>query len=435
MSEENVAAVVGAGSPATAGGLTCEVAAVAMEPVAMTPVSVSERYAFLDILRGFALFGVLAANMRAFNLPMLMYDHTQLMFAGRADVWTQALMDVFISAKFWALFSFMFGLGFAIEMTRAQARSVKFPWFYLRRLGALAMFGVIHGMLIWNGDVLLSYAMGGFLLFWFRKAKKKTLLIWLTCMWGVGVLANVAFFVVSRLHIKSHIGIATGADGKLDMAKMRQIISVYQHARLGGVVRENVAQYFQFVWLQDLILGVLGLAIFMLGLYVWRLGVLQDLEAWKPRLKRVCAWTLPLGLALQAWGVGYGHFAPKHTVETVLEMVTGIADLPSVPMTSCGYATGLALLFLNARRRRWIAPLGPVGRMALTNYLTQSVVCMLFWTGITTGLYGRVGPAWDFVATLVLFGAQILFSKWWLARFRFGPAEYVWRMATYLKRP
>jgi hypothetical protein len=113
---------------------------------AIGPVAQTERYVVMDVLRGFALFGVLAANMRSFNLPMGIYPTPEKIFSGRADVWTQALLDIFISAKFYTLFAFLFGLGFAIQMTRAAARSSKFPWFYLRRLAALATMGLIHGI-------------------------------------------------------------------------------------------------------------------------------------------------------------------------------------------------------------------------------------------------------------------------------------------------
>jgi len=100
-----------------------------------------------------------------------------------------------------------------------------------------------------------------------------------------------------------------------------------------------------------------------------------------------------------------------------------------------GYASGLALIFLQEDRRKWLLPFAAVGRTALTNYLMQSVLCTLFFYHYTTGLYGRIGPAWAWVPTVILYSAQVVISNWWLTRYRFGPMEWLWRGMTYGKFP
>ena len=119
------------------------------------PVSLSERILFIDVLRGMALFGILAANMRAFVAPLDAYGDIGLLFHSRADVLAQAFIDWFFQGKFISIFSFLFGLGFAIQLSRAETRGVRFLKLYPRRLLALALFGIIHGILIWSGDILL----------------------------------------------------------------------------------------------------------------------------------------------------------------------------------------------------------------------------------------------------------------------------------------
>lgn len=415
------------------------------------PVQQEERYVLMDVVRGFALFGVLAANMRSFNLPLTVYETPEKFFSGSADVWAQSLLNVFISAKFYSLFAFLFGLGFAIQMTRAQARSSKFPRFYLRRLAALAMFGLVHGILIWNGDILFAYSVGGFLLFWFRNAKLKTVRNWVLSLWGFATAVLTAQWIVQHLGIKLHIGVGTGQGTGPNLSDVRSIIAVYAHAHLLGTVRETALEYFgghapsrlhPFAWVTaylvpNCVLGTVSVAIFLLGLWVWRKGVLQDLEIFRPSLRRVCAWTLPLGLFLSAAAEIHLHLighVPPHARPPFGALLSDYASFLGVPILSCGYATLLALLF-TSDRRRWVLWLAPVGRMALTNYLMQSIVCVAFYSGILTGLYGRVGPAWDFAATVVLYAAQIAFSHWWLARYRFGPMEWLWRTLTYGKRP
>ena len=140
-----------------------------LESPRVGPVGLSERILFVDILRGMALFGILAANMRAFVAPLEAYGNIQALFHSRADVLAQAFIDTFIQGKFISIFSFLFGMGFAIQMSRAEARGVRFLSFYPRRLLALALFGLIHGVLIWAGDILLTYAFSGAILLLFRK--------------------------------------------------------------------------------------------------------------------------------------------------------------------------------------------------------------------------------------------------------------------------
>jgi uncharacterized protein len=413
----------------------------------MAPVASQERYVLMDILRGFALFGVLAANMRGFNLPLSAYGAPEKFFAGRADMVAQFLLDWFISGKAYAMFAFLFGLGFAIQMTRARARSSQFPWFYLRRIAALALFGVVHGLLIWNGDILVPYAMAAFVLFWFRNAKLKTVGRWVVGVWGLIFTAITTLFVVIHTRLADrfhgHIGAPAGVPGDAG-----QVISVYRHAHLAGVVRETALLWtanhppthaHPWAWLQGELLmdagtALLSFTFFLLGLYVWRKGVLQESGAWRPRLARLCRWTLPLGLVAHLV-TGICKMHPKYNSVAGVDWALTLFTLFGMPVLACGYATLLALLFTSERWRPKVAWLAPVGRMALTNYLMQSVVCVAFYSGILTGLYGRVGPAWDWVATLTLYSVQVAWSHWWLGRYRFGPAEWLWRALTYGKRP
>src|SRR5258708_20866662 len=151
-----------------------------MQPEAQRggPVSLSERIVFIDVLRGMALFGILAANMRAFFAPIDAYGNSGALFHSRADVLAQIFIAAFIQGKLIAIFSFLFGMGFAIQMSRAEERGVRFLGFYPRRLLALALFGLIHGIVIWAGDILLTYSVAGALLLLFLKRSQKTALTW-----------------------------------------------------------------------------------------------------------------------------------------------------------------------------------------------------------------------------------------------------------------
>jgi len=392
------------------------------------PASLSERVLFIDVLRGMALFGILAANMRAFFAPLDAYGHIGVLFPGRADVLAQAFITALIQGKFISIFSFLFGMGFAIQMSRAEARGARFMGFYPRRLLALGLFGVIHGILIWAGDILLTYAISGAILLLFRKRQQKTLLWWVGGLFALPIVASSVFLGLyfSRFH-------RAWMDPKPpDMKELYRVIDVYAH----GTVRQILAQNW-VEWKRELPaegFAVYAVALFLLGMWVWRAGIVQRLDEYKPVLKRVCAWCIPVGLIVSVYEATVWAVVPPGTV-SLWGWFAGILWLPGSHTLAAGYMSGLALIFLNEDWRRYLLPFAAVGRTALTNYLLQSVLCTLFFYHCTTGLYGRIGPAMGLVPTVILFGAQIAASNWWLKRYCFGPMEWLWRGMTYGKFP
>lgn len=398
------------------------------ESTDLVPVSVSERILFVDVLRGMALFGILAANMRAFFAPLDAYDQIGVLYHSRADVIAQAFIDAFVQGKFISIFSFLFGMGFAIQMSRAEARGARFMGFYPRRLLALALFGLIHGVLIWAGDILLTYAFSGAILLLFRKRQQKTLLWWAGGLFALPIALATAFLGLyfSRFH-------RPWMDPKPpDLKKLHAVIDIYAH----GTVRQILAQNW-VEWKQALpytLFAIYAVALFLLGMWVWRAGIAQRLEEYRPVLERACAWCIPIGLIMSMYVATVRSAVPRGTV-SLWGWSAAILWLPGAHILSAGYVSGLALIFLRERARRILLPFAAVGRMALTNYLLQSVLCTLFFYHYTTGLYGRLGPAMGFVPTLILYGAQVVFSNWWLNRYRFGPMEWLWRGMTYGKFP
>jgi len=392
------------------------------------PITSAERILYIDMLRGMALFGILAANMRGFNAPDSVYGDIKILFHGRADLIAQAFIDIFIQGKFVTLFSFLFGLGFAVQFTRAEARGAKFMSFYPRRLAALALFGLIHGIVIWWGDILLNYALAGAMLLFFRNRDQRTLL-W----WAGGIF-------VSPTLVASGFGIAAlfgrgpmaGPFKPPNLSKIQSVIDIYSHGSALQMLRENFV-----VWkgeLPTLLFSTYAVFLFLLGLWVWRAGIIERLDEYKPVLKRVCAWCLPIGIVANAL-IALARLQPPAGHLTATAFFANVLNLPAAHILSAGYAAGLAVLIQNPAWRRRLTPFAAVGRMALTNYLTESILCTLFFYNYTTGLYGRVGPALDLIPTFVLYGAQVIFSNWWLGRYRFGPLEWIWRGMTYGKLP
>jgi uncharacterized protein len=232
-----------------------------MESQPVGPVSLAERILFIDVLRGMALFGILAANMRAFFAPLDCYDNIGILFHGRADVLAQAFIDVFIQGKFISIFSFLFGLGFAIQMSRAQARGARFMGFYPRRLLALALFGLVHGIFIWAGDILLTYALSGAILLLFRNRQQKTLLWWATGLFSLPIVLSTVFLSVYNSRFRP----AWMVPKPPDMKKLYAIINIYAH----GTVRQIMAQNW-VEWRQQLPWELF--AIYAAALFRWACG-------------------------------------------------------------------------------------------------------------------------------------------------------------------
>ena len=405
-----------------------EASAQVAEVERVGPVTLAERIQFIDVLRGMALFGILAANMRGFFAPMDAYEHIGALYPGRADVLAQFFIDAFIQGKFISIFSFLFGMGFAIQMSRAEARGVKFMSFYPRRLLALALFGVIHGALIWSGDVLLTYACSGAILLLFRNREQKTLLWWAGGLFALPIVASTVFFGLyfSRWHR------AWMNPKPVDMAKLHAAVQIYAHGTWRQIMAQNWLE-----WKRELPttgFAVYATALFLLGMWVWRAGIVQRLGEYAPVLRRVCAWCLPVGMAISVFVAVEKAVVPAGTVSAA-RWLAGTFWLPGSHILAAGYAAGLALLFLREDWRKRLLPFAAVGRTALTNYLMQSVVCTLFFYSWGTGLHGRIGPAWGLVPTVILYGAQVVVSNWWLGRYRFGPMEWLWRGMTYGKFP
>ena len=401
---------------------------MSLESQRVGPVSLSERIVFIDVLRGMALFGILAANMRAFFAPLDAYSVTGALYPGHADVIAQAFVNAFIQGKFISIFSFLFGMGFAMQMTRAEARGARFMGFYPRRLLALALFGLIHGILIWAGDILVTYALSGAILLLFRNRQQKTLLWWAGGLFSLPIVVSSVFFTIYNTRFRPH----WMEQKPPDVKKFHDIINIYAH----GTVRQIMAQNW-VEWKQELPLDLFAIyatGLFLLGMWVWRSGIVQHLDEYQPVLKRVCAWCLPIGAIVSIYSATVTAIIPPGSV-SVWAWSSGVLWLPSAHILAAGYISGLALLLMNEGWRRRLLPFAAVGRMALTDYLMQSVVCTLFFYHYTTGLYGKMGPAIGLIPTVVLYWAQVVFSNWWLRRYRFGPMEWLWRGLTYGKFP
>lgn len=396
----------------------------------MGPVRAHERIVTLDILRGIALLGVLIANVWLwFNgLWFLFPDYRETLLVLSLDSVAYYGIDLLVNGKAITTFSFLFGLGFAIQMLRAEEKGVHFPSLYRRRLLLLLLFGVVHGIFLWYGDILTAYALVGFVLILFRKRMDRTLAIWAGILLvGMPALLGALVWMAGGM---------AGADEAAKAAQNAAALEAFRSGSFGPVLEENLRMLAWFWGGKRLLFLPTLLDIFLVGLLVGRKRVFEDVEGHRPAFRRVRNWGLGLGLAMSAGVVLLQIFVPFEFWEAnAWTALPGtVLHFSAFLILAAGYmATVTLLVHERAAWKRRLSIFAPVGRMALTNYLAQSVLCLLIFYGYGLGLIAHLGPAAALAISLGVFAVQIVCSHWWLARFRFGPMEWVWRALTYGK--
>lgn len=380
-----------------------------------------DRIALLDALRGFALLGILLANILVFSGWAFLSDGGRAALAGdEGALWQLRLHKLLIDGKFYTLFSLLFGAGFALQLERLSRRSADGLRIYRRRVLILLGIGLAHSWLIWDGDILVLYALMGLLLPLFHRRSGRALLAWSAVLIFVVPFAGVALVRAmgwpadaGLLALSDRIAIAIGGvDPKDGVGWLRR--SDF-HAWLAFVVSGPF-----FSWGLKLmswrIAKVLG--IMLLGIYIGRrlaAGTLLD----DRRLLWRVFW---IGLLIGA-PASFAYALQPELLQSDWRSMIG-----TVPL-ALAYAAAFLLAWPHAQRL--LGLLAPAGRMALTNYLAQSVICIFVFYGIGLGQVGYWPPAGFYAFALGLFAAQVAFSRWWLARHPQGPMEALWRRWTY----
>ncbi len=400
------------------------------------PVQQQERIEVIDILRGFAVFGILLVNlMFFFNTPPTLHM-TGFQWPGPANRIVEKATEFFAMGKFYTLFSFLFGLGFSVQLMRGEARGVNVVPIYRRRLFVLFLFGLVHGLLIWFGDILSTYALVGFFLLLFRKRKQKTLIVWAIICFSISMILPMVRSTVVQIQ-RSNPEKEKKATEKMKKERAEwkteaeENIRIYSSGTYRDLMEQRVLDFSRNLSFAVIFCSQF-LGIFLIGLYVGRRGLFQNISEELPFLDTVLRWGLPIGVIGNViWIISneYSDFLRADLLWGIGNSIYGIA----VPALSFSYIAGIILLVQNESWRRRLAPLSYVGRMALSNYLTHSVVCTLLFYSYGFGLYGKITPVQNLLIALMIYPLQIPISKWWLSRYQFGPAEWLWRSLTYGK--
>lgn len=395
------------------------------------PVRSGERYILLDALRGLALLGICLANFPEFSLyTFLKEDAAAGMSTAGIDRIVRYLQYVFIDGKFYTLFSILFGIGFSIIISNAMRKQVNGFAIFYRRMVIPLLIGFLHLMFLWSGDILMLYALVGIFLPFFRNVSDTRL------------LTASAFFLLLPIVIDTIIGI-TGVNPSAAVVSAQQ----YFCARY-GITDDNFAYWlrdannyqdvFKFliqgalVRVQEFIDGnrafkVMGL--FLLGFYIGRTRLYARLNENKKLLKQITLWGFVVGLPVSliyAWSAMNSHpwgIAMHTLLYTVSVFPMGLA-----------YMAGFSLYYMKKKDRPMFRLLAAPGRMALTNYIGQSVWGIIIFYGIGFGFGADTGLVYVLLIATAVYLLQMVFSHIWLHYFQFGPLEWIWRMLTYGKK-
>lgn len=401
-------------------------------PDGARPAAESERFEVLDALRGFALLGIFVANLGYFSGWGFLAPEARAALAGTAGAELPDFIHRFlIEGKFYTVFSLLFGMGFAVMGGRLTARGADFRRVYLRRTTALLVIGLAHMCLVWDGDILTLYALCAFLLLAIDRWTTGALLRLAVVLIALPVPAYALFwlagwpapgewlFALGDRFWQYRVGWAVSDGDALEMLGRDSVDGYLDWVLPGPLYRWGDLLN---SWRLPKVLGT-----FLVGVAAGRALMTGTLLADRGRLKRVLVLGLAVGLPANA-GLAWMGGLPERTLDAQGLLATTLNAVGVAPL-GLAYAAGFALLWRHGAR--WLAIFTPAGRMALTNYLIQSVAGIAIFYGVGLGLAGRLPPVQWLAVGLAVYTAQLAVSALWLSRFRFGPLEWLWRCVTY----
>ncbi|MEF7562269.1 DUF418 domain-containing protein [Bacillus infantis] len=388
-------------------------------PDKLLPVQEKDRIASLDIMRGFAILGIFLVNMMSFHSPLLYLDPHRW-WDSSLDKGVYAFIDIFAQASFYPLFSLLFGYGVIILRERAIDRGYSFAAIGSRRFLVLLAAGILHAFLIWHGDILVNYAVFGLIALLFFRLSGKALLI-------TGILLYILpNLLMGLLMLVTVLFVPDSETSLYDLESAVSSSEVYKDGTFAEITSQRITDWYMVnneVSFIILLLSIMPL--FLIGAGAAKLKLLEKLANFQKRAAIMFAVFFAAGLLIKL----VPYIGPDNLATEYFQ------DLFGGPLLAASYAIMIALMADTEKGSRLLMPLTWVGRMSLSNYLFQSIVCTLIFYGYGLGFYGDISMAGGTLLAVGIYLFQILLSRLWLTRFKYGPFEWLWRSATYLSVP
>ncbi len=401
-------------------------AAVALTPAPQATPD-SERIRSLDLLRGFAILGILYMNIQAFSMPFSAYANPTTygdLHGANLAVWLAG--RILVDQKFMSMFSALFGAGIVLMTGRVEARGIRPLRLHYRRMGWLLLIGLAHGFLLWSGDILVAYAICGSIIYRARKWTPRRLL---TAAFLLFLFGGAIGFFATRYFDRFPADFQEFA--RESWQPPRYVTAETLADYRGGWLAQNRQRDVETFFIDTtgfMFYGWRVVGLMLAGMALYKLDILTA-----RRSTKFYAWMMAVGFGLGiplasygAWRVmqsgfsfGYGNFV-------------GAQFNYWDSLTVCVGWIGLMMLV----SKRWgdsprLRPLAAAGQMAFTNYLLQTVLCTTLFYGHGFGLYGRVSRVEQLGIVIAVWIVELTLSPIWLRHFRFGPFEWLWRSLTY----
>ncbi|MFE4524344.1 DUF418 domain-containing protein [Cytobacillus firmus] len=385
----------------------------------VSPVLEKDRIISLDIMRGFAILGIFLVNMLSFHSPYLYIDPFEW-WDSPADKGTYAFIDIFVQASFYPLFSMLFGYGLVILRERAMAKGLGFGGMAARRFSLLLLIGIIHAFLIWHGDILINYAIFGFISLLFVKMSGKNMLL-------TGVLLYIIPNLLFVLLLFATVLFVPPEDLSIyDQEAALASLQAYQNGSFSEITVQRIQDWSGVNNLASLPIMLASIfPLFLIGGGAAKLRWLEEPEKNRAFLMKIMLVSLAAGLLFKSL---------PYLTESSLGL-DYMQDIFGGPLLAIAYGLGIAVMMKNSQGPGFLLPLSYVGKLSLSNYLFQSIISTFIFYSYGLGFYGKVSAFWGTLLVIFIFAFQVIISRFWLARYYYGPVEWLWRSFTYLKIP
>ncbi|RNF38144.1 DUF418 domain-containing protein [Planococcus salinus] len=378
----------------------------------LQPVALNERIEAIDLMRGFALLGILLVNMLTFHSPYAYVD-PYTWFSGSPNAEVFSFIDIFVQASFYPLFSILFGYGLGMQYLRAQQKNAAFAPLAVRRLAVLLVIGMIHAFLIWYGDILITYAVTGFLLL---------TMIRIPSAWLLGLAAIIYTVPHTLMLLLLFVAVAVDPNFYTGMQEVQSSLAAYPTGTFAEIFSQRLDDWlYHNNFLNFLVMILTILPFLMVGAAAAKWQLIERTARYKKLWIGLATIPLAAGLALKLTPF---LFDANYAFVYVQNIFGG-------PLLAAGYAAIIALVAQHSGISKLLKPLSKAGRMSLTIYITQSIIATTIFYSYGLGLYGQVSVLSGTVIALGIFAVQLIFAEIWFLKFDQGPLEKIWRKLSY----
>ncbi|MCJ0908689.1 MULTISPECIES: DUF418 domain-containing protein [Mammaliicoccus] len=372
-----------------------------------------QRIFSIDALRGFSLLGILLMNILTFAYPYQIINPFEF-FQHQDGAWFK-ISSLFIIASFYPIFAFLFGYGLSIMYQNSLDKGLNYYPMITRRLLFLLLLGIIHGVFIFYGDILSTYALLGLIAIIFVRLKPQYTLIALSI--GIGIF--VLLYLLPMILLKD----VTQIESFVGLQELERVNNILSSADYVSIIGFNL-KYFGMNIANAILVGPFSiLPIMLFGIYAHQINWFNKIKQHKNLYMVIGVVVLILGLAIKMIQI---VLEGSVTSQLMSQMIGG-------PIVALSYIMFFVILCEDQTVRKILTPLQSIGKLSLTTYIMQSIICIIIFYGVGLNYYGKLPVLTIYIIGIVIYCVQLIVSYLYLLRFKQGPLEKLWRKVTYLK--